>query len=148
MRGVVQAAQERMANEPGVEFRTVKYGGGEGEVNVPLNAREDAIVLYIHGGGLICGNAFSSRGYSSMLAGESKFPVYTLTYRLASENPFPAAVEDCFAYYRELVGENLDKPIFLIGESGGARRKVTRSYWTRYDFSRRMFHKIGLDETT
>lgn len=131
LRGVVQAAQERMANEPGVEFRTVKYGGVEGEVNVPLNAREDAIVLYIHGGGLICGNAFSSRGYASMLAGESKFPVYTLTYRLAPENPFPAAVEDCFAYYRELVGENPDKPIFLIGESGGAYLSITTAMKAR-----------------
>ena len=125
LRSVVQAAQENMPTEPGVSFIPVEYAGVEGEINRLDNAREDAIIIYIHGGGLICGNAISSRGYASMLAGETKLPVYTLSYRLAPENPFPAAVDDTFAFYHAVADANPGKPIFLIGESGGAYLCIT-----------------------
>ncbi|MCM1026963.1 MAG: alpha/beta hydrolase [Roseburia sp.] len=119
LREIVQAAQERMATEPDVEFLPKTYAGVESEISMPKEAKEDYMILYIHGGGLICGNAFSSRGYASMLAGETKRPVISLSYRLAPENPFPAAVDDCFAVYRAVLAEYPDTPIFLIGESGG-----------------------------
>ena len=76
LRNTIQAAQERMATEPGVTFVPDQFGDMDAELSVPENSREDAIIIYIHGGGLICGNAFSSRGYASMLAGETKIPVY------------------------------------------------------------------------
>lgn len=120
LRNIVQAAQERMANEPGVAFLSRTYGGIEAEISMPEDAKDDYIVIYIHGGGLICGNAFSSRGYASMLAGESKHPVISFSYRLAPEDPFPAAVEDCFAAYQDIIKEFSGKPVYLIGESGGA----------------------------
>ena len=97
LRHVVQAAQERMATEPDVTFVPRTYAGIEAEISMPKEAKDDYVIVYIHGGGLICGNAFSSRGYASMLAGESKRPVISFSYRLAPEDPFPAAVEDCFA---------------------------------------------------
>ena len=120
LRNIVQAAQERMAVEPDVTFLPRTYAGIEAEISMPKDAKDDYIVVYIHGGGLICGNAFSSRGYASMLAGESKHPVISFSYRLAPEAPFPAAVEDCFAVYQEIIREFTGKPVYLIGESGGA----------------------------
>lgn len=119
LREVVQAAQERMSAEPGIEFIPADFNGVEGEISMPEEARKDAIILYIHGGGMICGNAFTSRGYASMLAGESRMPVYSLSYRLAPEEPYPAGVEDCFNYYKGLAETNPDTPIFLVGESAG-----------------------------
>lgn len=120
LRQVVQAAQERMPNEPDVAFLSRTYAGIEAEISQPKDAKDDYIIIYIHGGGLICGNAFSSRGYASMLAGESKRPVISFSYRLAPEYPFPAAVDDCFAIYQEIIREFAGMPVYLIGESGGA----------------------------
>lgn len=120
LRKVVQTAQAHMALEPGVTYESCTLGGIEAELSIPENARDDAIVIYIHGGGLICGTAETSRGYAGMLAGESKLPVYSFTYRLAPENKFPAALEDSFAVYKAVLEKHPDKPIFLIGESGGA----------------------------
>lgn len=125
LRNVVQAAQERMTTEPGVTFVPRTYAGIEAEISMPKDAKEDCIILYIHGGGLICGNAFSSRGYASMLAGESGRPVISLSYRLAPEHPYPAAVEDCFTVYQAVLEEYPHTPIFLIGESGGAYLSIT-----------------------
>lgn len=120
LRQVVQTAQAHMALEPDVSYEACTLGGVAAELSLPENARDDAIVIYIHGGGLICGTAETSRGYAGMLAGESKLPVYSFTYRLAPENKFPAANEDCFAVYKAVLEKHPGKPVFLIGESGGA----------------------------
>ncbi len=120
LREVVQNAQTHMADEPGVEFIQETFGGIECELSLPECARTDAVVFYIHGGGLICGNAATSRGFASMLAGESRFPVWSCSYRLAPEHQYPAAQEDCFAVYEALLEKYPDVPIFLIGESAGA----------------------------
>lgn len=125
LRAIVQAAQERMPKEPGVSFIPKTYAGIEAEISMPENAKDDYLVIYIHGGGLICGNSFSSRGYASMLAGECKRPVISFSYRLAPEHPYPAAVEDSFAVYQAVLAENPGKPIYLIGESGGAYLCIT-----------------------
>lgn len=131
LRGIVQAAQERMQNEPDVTFIPKTYAGIEAEISMPQEAKDDYIILYIHGGGLICGNAFSSRGYASMLAGETKRPVISFSYRLAPEHPFPAAVDDCFAVYQAVIAQYPDKPVYLIGESGGAYLSIVTAMKAR-----------------
>ena len=120
LRSVVQSAQERMSTEPGVRFESCELGGVEAELSVPGDMREDAVIIYIHGGGLICGNAQTSRGYASMLAGETRIPVYSFSYRLAPEYPYPAGANDCFAVYQAVLEKHPGLPVFLIGESGGA----------------------------
>lgn len=120
LREIVGTAQMNMQIMPGVEFLPREFGGMEAECCMPNEPDMSAVIMYIHGGGLIVGNARSSRGYGSMLAAESRHPVYTFSYRLAPENPFPAAVDDCYLAYQEIEKENTDKPVFLIGESGGA----------------------------
>ncbi|MCR5396732.1 MAG: alpha/beta hydrolase [Lachnospiraceae bacterium] len=120
LRKVVQDAQERMPAEPGVSFVPITFGGVTGEINSKEGNEKDYIIIYIHGGGLICGNAYSSRGYASMLTAETGRDVYTLDYRLCPENPYPAPVDDCVAFYKGVCEEYQDTPIYLIGESGGA----------------------------
>lgn len=125
LRNVVGSAQTRMPSVPGVRFEGCTLGGVEAELSVPENAREDAIIFYIHGGGMVCGNAESSRGYASMLAKETGICVYSLSYRLAPENRCPAAIEDCWAAYQEILQKHPGLPVFLIGESGGAYLSIT-----------------------
>ena len=119
MRAVIEEAQKRMPVMPGVTALPDTLGGVEAEKVVAENPRTDGVIFYIHGGGLICGNALTSRGYASLLASSTKLPVYTVSYRLAPEHQYPAAVDDCFEAYREIVGRHGDIPIILIGESGG-----------------------------
>ena len=120
LRNVIEQAQSGMPQIPDITFIPEKFGDMDAELSMPKNARDDAIIVYIHGGGLICGNAYTSRGYASILASETKIPTYAFSYRLAPENPYPAAVDDCFNAYKIILEKNPEKPIFLIGESGGA----------------------------
>lgn len=131
LRQVMQSAQGRMPTEPGVAFHAEILGGVHTELSVPENARKDAIILYIHGGGLVCGTAETSRGYASMLAAETNIPVYSLSYRLSPEHKCPAAIEDCFAVYQAIVQNYPHLPVFLIGESGGAYLSITTSLLAR-----------------
>lgn len=125
LRNVVGSAQTRMPSVPGVRFEGCTLGGVEAELSLPENARTDAIIFYIHGGGMVCGNAESSRGYASMLAKETDIPVYSISYRLAPENKCPAAIEDCWNAYLEILEKHAGLPVFLIGESGGAYLSIT-----------------------
>lgn len=120
LRQAVETAQANMPLQEGVEYRPETLGGVEAELSMPQYAREDALILYIHGGGLVCGNARTSRGYAGMLAGESRIPVYSFSYRLAPEDPFPAPLDDCYKAYCDAMKKYPDVPIYLIGESGGA----------------------------
>lgn len=125
LRSVIEVAQSNMPVESGVTIIQKKVGEMDAELLVPENSRDNAVIIYFHGGGLICGSAKSSRGYASMLAGESNIPVYTLSYRLAPENKCPAAIDDCILLYKEVLQENSDKAVFFIGESGGAYLSLT-----------------------
>lgn len=127
LRNAVEPAQAAMPIEEGVTLKEETLGGIYAELAVPEGARDDALIIYLHGGGLVCGNAMTSRGYTSMLAKESKIPTYAFSYRLAPENPYPAPLDDCVTAYEEILKKNPDKSLFLIGESGGALLCVAAS---------------------
>lgn len=132
LRRITENAQMGMpTNIPGFHADPIKLGGIDGENCYMDNVNDDAILIYIHGGGLICGNAASSRGYAAIYAGETGYRVYTLTYRLIPENPFPAAVEDCFNAYKAVLERHPGKPVFLLGESGGAYLSITTAMMAR-----------------
>jgi acetyl esterase/lipase len=83
----------------------------------PKGARRDARLLYLHGGCYVLGTAeafCNQAGHFARLAGADTF---VPDYRRAPEDPFPAAVEDAWAVYREL-GRGADK-IAVAGDSAG-----------------------------
>jgi acetyl esterase len=55
------------------------------------------VLVYFHGGGWVLGNLNSHESVCRALANESKSIVVAVDYRLAPENPFPAAAEDAHA---------------------------------------------------
>lgn len=105
--------------EQGVNFISDKYDGVEIEFAVPKNLSGDNIIYYIHGGGLIIGNTLTSRPFASLLAAESGLKVCSISYRLAPEHKFPAALDDCFVVYKKLIENFPNSKVALVGESGG-----------------------------
>lgn len=124
LRATMNLAQANMPIEPGVTITELSLGGVEAELSTPDNCEEDVIIMHIHGGGMICGSATHSRGYVTVLAKESNFRVYSVSYRLAPEDKFPAGVNDCFDAYKALVEMHPNTPIALIGESAGAHLSI------------------------
>ena len=131
LRQTIETAASGMPVDPGVNITHLTLGEVEGERCDIENPRKDAVIFYVHGGGLICGNAFTSRGYASILVAETKIPVYTVSYRLAPEHPFPTAVDDVYTAYVNITERHPNTPIFLIGESGGAYLSIVTALQAR-----------------
>jgi len=81
-------------------------------------ANKDKVLLNVHGGGF---NADSGSYTESIpIAGYAKIKVVAVLYRLAPEHPFPAAVDDTVAVYKELLKTYKPQHIVLYGTSAGA----------------------------
>ncbi|KAG4421608.1 hypothetical protein IFR04_005227 [Cadophora malorum] len=55
------------------------------------------VLLWFHGGGCVLGDIGSENNFLTMLCERARCVVVTVDYRLAPENPFPAAVDDAVA---------------------------------------------------
>lgn len=82
---------------------------------------DERVILQLHGGGYIgpMKNRYRDFAvlYSKALGGGS---VLTIDYRVAPENPFPAALEDAYEAYEWLLEQGYsDRQIFLAGDSAG-----------------------------
>ena len=87
---------------------------------IPRDERRQGVVLYLHGGGYVCGDLEYAKGFSSMLAVRCGVRVFCAAYRLAPEHPYPAALEEALEAYRYLLGKGYGpEHIALCGESAG-----------------------------
>ncbi|MBX3050477.1 MAG: alpha/beta hydrolase [Caldilineaceae bacterium] len=87
---------------------------------IPRTAPDDARLLYLHGGGYIVGSFASHRGLVGNLAAACGLATLMPEYRLAPENPFPAALEDSLRVYRRLLADGIaPHRLVLGGESAG-----------------------------
>jgi acetyl esterase/lipase len=78
------------------------------------------VILYFHGGVYVLGDAFQAAGLAAQIGRRTRAKVISVDYRLAPENPYPAAVDDALAAYEALLQDGaapLD--IAFAGESAG-----------------------------
>lgn len=82
------------------------------------------IILFFHGGGFVVGNLDTHQESCIRLCYDTSWPVISVDYRLAPENPFPAATEDCYGVLCWLAEQSeylkIDPArIAVVGESAG-----------------------------
>lgn len=128
MRETVQKNCAMMATIPGMEYKEEVIGGVACEEVTLGTLTSDDIVFYIHGGAWAAGNAKSSRAFAAMLSADMGMKVYTISYRLAPENLYPAQIDDCMAVYDALVERYPNSKIALIGESAGAHLSLALTH--------------------
>jgi acetyl esterase len=98
-------AMRHVADTPMGELalvRDLSCPGPGGEIKLRLfDAREtrDAgpLFLFLHGGGFVFGDLDSHESFCAEMARQLDLPVLAVDYRLAPENPWPAAPEDAIA---------------------------------------------------
>jgi len=84
------------------------------------NASEDAVLLFLHGGGYVIGSPDSHRHLVANLSEETGLQGLLVDYRLAPEDPFPAAVEDAISVYAALLTHGFEaEEIVVAGDSAG-----------------------------
>ena len=94
--------------------------GRPGELLRGPSAALKRAILYLHGGGYFMGSLESHRALAAQLGHAAQSEVFTLGYRLAPENPFPAALDDALIAYRRLLEMGQDpQALVLMGDSAG-----------------------------
>jgi acetyl esterase/lipase len=107
-------------NKKGLRLREERLAGVRCYKVRPRGAACRKTVFYIHGGGFVLGGAGYCVTFANMIARETGCAVVAADYRLAPEHPFPAALNDVYAAYRELLKQG--KPpsdIIFLGDSAG-----------------------------
>ena len=89
------------------------------QITTPAS-RPNRHVLYLHGGGYVSGAPIYYRHFTWRIANAAKAHVWALEYRLAPENPFPAALNDAVAAYDWLARAAAARELFIMGDSAGA----------------------------
>ncbi|MFJ8085857.1 alpha/beta hydrolase [Streptomyces sp. NPDC096205] len=79
-----------------VEDRTVP-ADPDVQVRVYRPRQPQGAVLWLHGGGFVMGDARTEHPWAARLAHGSGAVVISVSYRLAPEDPFPAALDDAYA---------------------------------------------------
>jgi acetyl esterase/lipase len=78
------------------------------------------VVLYFHGGVYVMGDAFLAADLASQVGRRTDAKAISVDYRLAPEDPYPAAVDDALAAYDALLQSGTPpSDIVLAGESAG-----------------------------
>lgn len=103
---------------------------------VPEKVQKNKLLIFFHGGGWTTGNVKSYASACYNLAKETEYSVVSVEYRLAPENKFPSALEDCYEVCKKFFLENdiLDvdeKNITLIGDSAGGNLVAATSLLAR-----------------
>ena len=82
---------------------------------------ESSAILYLHGGSYNAGSLNTHRSLAARIGKISNSPVLSIDYRLAPENPFPAALEDAISAYDWIIKHKNIHPtkIAIAGDSAG-----------------------------
>ena len=111
--------------QDGTTIAWLKTSGGQRlRVFTPASTKTKAALLYIHGGGMMIGTPNMDDVLLSRIATELDIVIVSPEYRLAPENPYPAAIDDCNETWHWMLANaadyNIDtKRIAIGGESAG-----------------------------
>jgi len=77
------------------------------------------VVVFFHGGGWAAGDLDTADVGARALAHALRCRVVSVDYRLAPENPFPAAFDDCVTVLRHVSQQEENRRLVVAGESAG-----------------------------
>jgi len=103
-----------------VKFEAVSAGGVPAEWAIAPGARDDRVLVYVHGGGYTMGSLATHRALCARLSRLGRMRVLNVAYRLAPEHPHPAAVEDAVAAVRWIYRQGFaPSRVAIGGDSAG-----------------------------
>ena len=84
------------------------------------NYRDDAVIVYFHGGSYSLGDAKEAAGCFLPVYEQLGIRGLSVQYRLADKHPFPAALHDAVEVYEALLKRDINpKRIVFMGDSAG-----------------------------
>lgn len=132
MRANFAAMMAAMNVPAGVRTTPTTLGNRPGVSVAPAQDVRPGIILYFHGGSYIMGSPCTAMSLTANLVDRTCIRSVSLDYRLAPEHPFPAALEDALAAYRELLDNGAPAAsIAFAGDSAGGGIAVSTCLMAR-----------------
>ncbi len=106
----------------GVSIEQTILGGVNAYILTPKNfpaTNHDRVVLYFHGGGYVYNPGEAGTWEATLMAGWSGYKVIAIDYRMPPDAPYPAALDDAIAAYKDLLKKYDSKKIAVLGTSTG-----------------------------
>lgn len=104
-----------------VKVEAATIGGVRTDIITPMEtppSNLSRVLINLHGGGFNSDSGSLIEGIP--ISNLAKIKIVSVYYRLAPENPFPAAVDDVVAVYKELLKTYQPRGIGIFGTSAGA----------------------------
>lgn len=102
-----------------VATETATVGGVPGQWFTPPDPT-GVTTLFFHGGGYVIGSSKSHADLTGRIAKATGSRLFSVDYRRAPDDPFPAAYDDALAAYRGMLADGVDPQRFVVaGDSAG-----------------------------
>ncbi len=117
----LRSGESRMTTPPpGMQVRKAGASPVPADwVTIP-DSNEDRIVLFVHSGSFIFGQSKLHLSLAARICAMTRATALAVDYRIAPENPFPAAIDDVASAYEWLLDEgHAPDRIQILGDSAG-----------------------------
>jgi acetyl esterase/lipase len=85
-----------------------------------LDGRKAQVSYFdIHGGAFVVGGGEMCQLLAKLRSMNYGIEIYSVDYRLLPDHPYPAALDDCLAAYRVVLGNRKPQDLFVAGSSAG-----------------------------
>jgi monoterpene epsilon-lactone hydrolase len=120
MRAWIEDVSSHWPVAENVQIERVNCGPCDGELISAAGGDASRLIILYHGGGFFMGSSRTHRVVASNLARAAGSAILTPDYRLAPENPAPAAHDDAFAVYEWALQHGYAPgKVALYGDSSG-----------------------------
>lgn len=119
-RAKLEAIVAYVPKKRNVKYESCEVEGMHAEWVTAAGASAERVMLHLHGGAYIAGSVNTHRTLAADLSRVTGARVLMVEYRLAPEDPFPAAVDDALSAYRWLLSQGISpKRLVVSGDSAG-----------------------------
>jgi epsilon-lactone hydrolase len=115
---ILPALREKM----GVKVEPTMLGGVKAFIITPsevAEANRNRVLIHVHGGGYVLGPGESGTSEAILMAGHGRIKVISIDYRMPPDFPYPAAMDDAMAVYKEIAKTTGAKKVGIFGTSTG-----------------------------
>jgi acetyl esterase/lipase len=115
-------AQKGVREKLGVSMETSAVGGVKVFILSPKEippANRNRLLVNVHGGGYVYNPGEAGTGEAALMAAYGGFKVISIDYRMPPDFPYPAAMDDAMAVWKEAVKMQNPRNMAIFGTSTG-----------------------------
>ena len=106
----------------GVKSEPTVIGGVKAFLVTPQavpEANRDRLLVHVHGGGYVLGPGEAGTREAILMAGYGRMRILSVDYRMPPDFPYPAALDDAMAVWKEITAATDPKKLAIFGTSTG-----------------------------